>query len=166
MLRQPVHSLLSTHTGQSRVRWALKQPPAPHSRISQRYNRKRELRNTGVRLHLTRSIPRFVSGNYQWLQSMVFAIEEINKNVNLLPNITLGFRIHDSCMTYQRALRGVLWMLTGEKEPIPNYQCLRNLPFVAIIGDAISTRSIILAQILGLYRSPPDQLFIINPTPE
>ncbi|XP_078524816.1 extracellular calcium-sensing receptor-like [Lissotriton helveticus] len=96
----------------------------------------------------------FVSDNYQWLQAMVFAIEEINKNPNLLPNITLGFWIHDSCMILERALKGALWMLTGKEEPILNYQCWIHRPPAAIIGDAVSTRSIILARILGRYQYP------------
>ncbi|XP_069072198.1 extracellular calcium-sensing receptor-like [Pleurodeles waltl] len=96
----------------------------------------------------------FVSDNYQWLQAMVFAIEDINKNPDLLPNITLGFWIHDSCMILQRGLKGSLWMLTGKEEPIPNYQCWTNRPLAAIIGDSVSTRSIILAHILSRYRYP------------
>ncbi|XP_078525641.1 vomeronasal type-2 receptor 26-like isoform X1 [Lissotriton helveticus] len=85
---------------------------------------------------------------------MVFAIEEINKNPILLPNITLGFQIFDSCTILQRALKGALWILTRQDEPVPNYRCQRGLPHAAIIGDAGSTRSIALARILGLYRYP------------
>ncbi|XP_069463326.1 extracellular calcium-sensing receptor-like [Ambystoma mexicanum] len=94
---------------------------------------------------------------------MAFAIEEINKNPNLLPNITLGFRIHDSCMIIARSLEGILWMLTGQEEPIPNYQCWRNRPPAAFIGDATSTRSIIMAQILGLYRYPQISYYASSP---
>ncbi|XP_078524821.1 extracellular calcium-sensing receptor-like [Lissotriton helveticus] len=92
--------------------------------------------------------------DFQWFQAMLFAIEDVNRNPNLLPNITLGFRIHDSCMVIQRAIEGTLWILTGQEEPTPNYQCLRNRLPVAIIGDVTSTRSILLAQILSLYRHP------------
>ncbi|KAJ1080385.1 hypothetical protein NDU88_000601 [Pleurodeles waltl] len=92
--------------------------------------------------------------DFQWFQAMVFAIDEVNRNPSLLPNITLGFRIHDSCMVIQRAIEGTLWILTGQEEPIPNYQCLGNRLPVAIIGDVTSTRSILMAQILSLYRHP------------
>ncbi|XP_069463322.1 extracellular calcium-sensing receptor-like [Ambystoma mexicanum] len=97
---------------------------------------------------------RFGFQNYQCVQGMVFAIEEINNNPELLPNISLGFQIYDSCKVLQKALTGILWILSGQEKPIPSYRCQRTLPPAAIIGDAGSTRSIALARILGLYRYP------------
>ncbi|XP_069072194.1 extracellular calcium-sensing receptor-like [Pleurodeles waltl] len=97
---------------------------------------------------------RFVFDNYQWLQAMVFAIEEVNSNPNLLPNVTLGFLIYDSCRMLQRALEGTLWILSGHHRPILNYECWGTHLPAAIIGDSTSTRSILVARILGLYRFP------------
>jgi hypothetical protein len=34
---------------------------------------------------------------YQYLQSMLYAIDMINNDTNILPNITLGAKIYDSC---------------------------------------------------------------------
>ncbi|KAJ1080369.1 hypothetical protein NDU88_000586 [Pleurodeles waltl] len=92
--------------------------------------------------------------NYQLVQAMVFAIKEINNNPTILPNITLGFHIYDSCTLFKRSLKATLWMLSGQEVPTPNYRCGRRLPPAAIIGDSGSTRSIVLALILGLYRHP------------
>ncbi|XP_078524800.1 extracellular calcium-sensing receptor-like [Lissotriton helveticus] len=101
--------------------------------------------------------------NYQWIQAMIFAIEEINNNPNLLPNITLGFQIFDSCTMLQRSLKGTLWILSGQEELVPNYRCQRSLPPAAVIGDSLSTRSILLARILGLYKYPQISYFSTSP---
>ncbi|XP_077327769.1 vomeronasal type-2 receptor 1-like [Lithobates pipiens] len=92
--------------------------------------------------------------NYQRMQAMIYAIEEINKNPDLLPNITLGYQIFDTCTVLRRAVEGTLWMLSGGKESIPNYQCEQTGTLAGIIGDSASTRSILMAHILGLYRYP------------
>uniref|UniRef100_H3A987 G-protein coupled receptors family 3 profile domain-containing protein n=1 Tax=Latimeria chalumnae TaxID=7897 RepID=H3A987_LATCH len=92
--------------------------------------------------------------HYQWLQGMMFAIEEINQNRNLLPNITLGFAIYASCGLAERAIKGSMWMVTGQEEAIPNYRCQKQFPLAAVIGDAPSSMSIPIARLLGLYDYP------------
>ncbi|KAJ1080400.1 hypothetical protein NDU88_000611 [Pleurodeles waltl] len=101
--------------------------------------------------------------NYQWLQAMVFAIEEINRNPNLLPNITLGFLIYDSCADPQRALHGTLWMLTGQERHTVNYRCYSGGPLAGIVGDGGSKGSIPIARVLGLYRYPQISYFSTTP---
>ncbi|KAJ1080423.1 hypothetical protein NDU88_000630 [Pleurodeles waltl] len=94
--------------------------------------------------------------SYQWLQAMVFAVEEINRSPTLLPNVTLGFRIHDSCMMMKPVLEGTFWMLSERKLPIPNYRCLDKKPLAGIVGDTVSPHSVQMARVLGLYRYPQD----------
>uniref|UniRef100_H3AI37 G-protein coupled receptors family 3 profile domain-containing protein n=2 Tax=Latimeria chalumnae TaxID=7897 RepID=H3AI37_LATCH len=96
----------------------------------------------------------FRVSHYQWLQSMVFAIEEINRNTKLLPNITLGFAIYASCGMPVRAIKGTMWMVTGQEEAIPNYRCQVHYPLAAVIGDAPSSISMPVANILGIYGYP------------
>ncbi|XP_040197727.1 extracellular calcium-sensing receptor-like [Rana temporaria] len=95
---------------------------------------------------------------------MIYAIEEINKNPDLLPNITLGYQIFDTCPILRRAVEGTLWMLSGGKESIPNYRCEQTGTFAGIVGDSASTRSIQMAHILGLYKYPQISYFSTNPT--
>ncbi|XP_056425699.1 extracellular calcium-sensing receptor-like [Hyla sarda] len=90
---------------------------------------------------------------YILLHAMVYAIEEINADKFLLPNITLGFQLFDTCIHLSRALWATFITLTGEDNPIPNYQCNKKVP-LAIIGDPISLLSIAMATILGVYRYP------------
>ncbi|XP_077327771.1 extracellular calcium-sensing receptor-like [Lithobates pipiens] len=101
---------------------------------------------------------------YQRMQAMIYAIEEINKNPDLLPNITLGYHIFDTCPILRRAMEGTLWMLSGGKEIIPNYRCEPTVTFAGIVGDSASTRSILMAHILGLYRYPQISYFSTSPT--
>ncbi|XP_029441035.1 extracellular calcium-sensing receptor-like isoform X2 [Rhinatrema bivittatum] len=89
---------------------------------------------------------------YQRMQAMVFAVEEINRNGTLVPNITLGFWIYDSCDTPSWALQGTMWQLTGHKDPIPNYTCRGTSPLAAVLGDSKSRTSITMAQLLGVYK--------------
>ncbi|XP_069072208.1 extracellular calcium-sensing receptor-like [Pleurodeles waltl] len=105
----------------------------------------------------------FAFPNYQWVQAMVFAIEEINNSSALLPNITLGFQIYDTCSMLQWSLKGTLWILSGQEKPIPNYRCQKGLPPAVIIGDTGSTPSMLLAHILGLYRYPQISYFSTSP---
>ncbi|XP_069463907.1 extracellular calcium-sensing receptor-like [Ambystoma mexicanum] len=106
---------------------------------------------------------RFGFLDYQWLQGMTFAIEEINSNPDLLPNTTLGFWMYDSCRVFQKVMEGTLWMLTGRDEAVANYRCLQELPLAGIIGDSGSTPSILMARVLGLYRIPQISYFSTNP---
>ncbi|XP_075061825.1 extracellular calcium-sensing receptor-like [Mixophyes fleayi] len=97
--------------------------------------------------------------HYQQFQAMRFAVDEINRSAELLPNITLGFYAYDSCAVLQRELEGTLWMLTGLNKAIPNYCCYESPPLAAIIGHSSSTYSILMAHILGLYRYPQISYF-------
>ncbi|XP_063302501.1 extracellular calcium-sensing receptor-like [Pelobates fuscus] len=101
--------------------------------------------------------------SYQSLQAMIFAVEEINANPNLLPNITLGIKLFDTCGAMRRAVEGTLWMLSGGSKSIPNYQWKEKTHLAGIIGDSASTRSILMAQILGLYRYPQVSYFATSP---
>uniref|UniRef100_A0AAR2J3S7 G-protein coupled receptors family 3 profile domain-containing protein n=1 Tax=Pygocentrus nattereri TaxID=42514 RepID=A0AAR2J3S7_PYGNA len=50
---------------------------------------------------------------FRWAQTMVFAIEEINRNPDLLPGVTLGYRILDSCDHVHTSLQSVLSLVNG-----------------------------------------------------
>ncbi|XP_018416476.1 PREDICTED: extracellular calcium-sensing receptor-like [Nanorana parkeri] len=93
-------------------------------------------------------------GYFQQLQALLFAVDEINRNENLLPNITLGLQWYDTCGVIPVNTAATLQVLTGSNVAIPNYQCLHNAPLSAFIGSASSTHSIAVANILGLYRYP------------
>uniref|UniRef100_H3A1T5 G-protein coupled receptors family 3 profile domain-containing protein n=1 Tax=Latimeria chalumnae TaxID=7897 RepID=H3A1T5_LATCH len=100
------------------------------------------------------SSEKFNFRNYRLLHGMIFAIEEINQSKILLSNVTLGFRIYDSCGMISRAMEGTMWLITGQGESIPNYQCQLHSPLSAIIGDALSPLAISMARLLQIYHYP------------
>ncbi|KAG2462789.1 CASR protein, partial [Polypterus senegalus] len=91
---------------------------------------------------------------FHWAQTMVFAIEEINRNPNLLPNITLGYRLYDNCNNLPSGLRATTSLISGDDETVTDLSCKGLPPVVAIVGDPVSTHSIAMSRILSLYRVP------------
>ncbi|XP_062901260.1 extracellular calcium-sensing receptor-like [Mobula hypostoma] len=84
---------------------------------------------------------------------MIFAIEEINQNENLLPGITLGYQIHDDCSSSAIASKAALALINGEGESI-EYECRSSSNVAAIVGCDISTNSIVTARTIGLFGIP------------
>ncbi|XP_069816554.1 extracellular calcium-sensing receptor-like [Dendropsophus ebraccatus] len=126
------------------------------------------LDKTYQQVHFTEKPPKtlctmFHLENYQMLQTAVFALEEINKNPNLLPNMTLGLQVYDSCDAPHLDLQGTLKVLTGLDSAIPNYRCLPGSPLTAVLGSAHSTHSIAMAHILGLTRHTQISQFSTSP---
>ncbi|XP_073347064.1 vomeronasal type-2 receptor 1 [Pagrus major] len=96
---------------------------------------------------------------FRWTQTMLFAIDEINKRQDLLPNTDLGYVIYDSCFTISKAVEGTLTYLTGQDEAVPNYRCGSGPPLAALVGAGGSDLSIATARILGLYHFPQVSYF-------
>uniref|UniRef100_A0A8C5MKV5 G-protein coupled receptors family 3 profile domain-containing protein n=1 Tax=Leptobrachium leishanense TaxID=445787 RepID=A0A8C5MKV5_9ANUR len=92
--------------------------------------------------------------SFQLFQAVRFAVDEINKNAEILPNITLGLRAYDTCALLQYDLEGALQIFTGLDRHIPNYRCSSGIPLSSIIGSTFSTHSVILAYVLGIYKFP------------
>uniref|UniRef100_A0A8C4SLE9 Extracellular calcium-sensing receptor-like n=1 Tax=Erpetoichthys calabaricus TaxID=27687 RepID=A0A8C4SLE9_ERPCA len=91
---------------------------------------------------------------FQWALTVVLAIEEINRDQSLLPNITLGYRLYDNCMKLQVALRAAVTLIAGLENTVTDYNCKGLPPVVAMIGDPLSSHSIAISRVLGLFRIP------------
>ncbi|XP_078504424.1 extracellular calcium-sensing receptor-like [Lissotriton helveticus] len=91
---------------------------------------------------------------YRDVLGMIFAIEEINRTPNLLPNMTLGFRVYDSCMSEARAIMGTLGLLSGVESIVPAYNCWPHQLLAGIVGDLLSALSIPMARMLGIFHVP------------
>ncbi|XP_059842344.1 extracellular calcium-sensing receptor-like [Hypanus sabinus] len=85
---------------------------------------------------------------------MIFAIEEINQNKNLLPGISLGYQIHDDCSSSAIASNAALALINGEDESIEFPECRGSSDVAAIVGCDISTNSIVTARTIGSFGIP------------
>ncbi|KAL3991755.1 UL16 binding protein [Sarotherodon galilaeus] len=96
----------------------------------------------------------YVQG-FRQAQTMAFAIDEINNNSNLLPNVTVGYTLYDNCAELGIGFRGALSLASGQEEQIILHNtCVGKPPVLAIVGETSSTRSIAISSVLGLYRVP------------
>ncbi|KAM4618017.1 vomeronasal type-2 receptor 26-like [Discoglossus pictus] len=91
---------------------------------------------------------------FRHISAFVFAVEEINKQPDLLPNITLGFQIYDTCESEHQALESTLTILTGQRKIIPNYSCNVKNTVAAFIGHHMSSITFSTAILTGIYRYP------------
>ncbi|XP_053317093.1 extracellular calcium-sensing receptor-like [Spea bombifrons] len=91
---------------------------------------------------------------YRDVLGLMFAIDEINKSPDLLPNITLGFSLFDSCMSELRAIWGALSMVSGTRSPVPRYNCHSPSLMVGIVGELVSALSLPIARILSVLHFP------------
>ncbi|XP_069478291.1 extracellular calcium-sensing receptor-like [Ambystoma mexicanum] len=96
----------------------------------------------------------FYIERYQCVLAMAFATDEINKDPKVLPNVTLGFRIYDTCFSDLAATEGAMHHLSNRRESAPNYSCNSEQKMAAIIGDSPSSASVAIARILGVSRFP------------
>ncbi|XP_028681622.2 extracellular calcium-sensing receptor-like [Erpetoichthys calabaricus] len=91
---------------------------------------------------------------FQRLQTMLFAIAEINRDQTLLPNITLGYRVYDNCVKLPVALQAATALIGGLDNDFTDSGCSGPPPVVAIVGDPLSSHSIAISRILSLFQMP------------
>lgn len=89
----------------------------------------------------------------RWSQAMIFFIDEINRNPFLLPNITLGYRIYDTCWTVALSTRTALSVVSQPLRRNSTGACSTpSIPLV--IGDSGSSLSIAVSRLLNLFKVP------------
>lgn len=90
---------------------------------------------------------------YQHILTMIFAIKMNNENLQLLPNITLGFNIYDNYggeYTYHASME----LSSSQKQFISNYKCGILNKLISVFGTLDPAISYDMANILVPYKVP------------
>ncbi|XP_048372628.1 vomeronasal type-2 receptor 26-like [Sphaerodactylus townsendi] len=100
------------------------------------------------------SEPISVPKNYQHILALAFAVQEINVNPSILPNITLGFHILNSYCNAKMTSKATLSLLSSQHKFVPNFKCdTQNNP-IAVIGGLSSKTSTDVATTVTVYKMP------------
>nr|XP_046246192.1 extracellular calcium-sensing receptor-like [Scatophagus argus] len=93
---------------------------------------------------------------FQYTQAMLFAITEINNSTNLLPGISLGYKIYDACASVARGVRVALSLINGnEVVSAPSEApCTRPAQVQAIMGETFSSPCMAIATVTGPFHIP------------
>ncbi|XP_042329601.1 vomeronasal type-2 receptor 26-like [Sceloporus undulatus] len=95
-----------------------------------------------------------VTENYQHLLALIFAVNQINDNPYLLPNITLGFNIYDSYLSARWTYHAAMQFISPKNRFIPNYRCETEGNLLAVIEELISELSVQIPNALSIYKIP------------
>ncbi|XP_016104792.1 extracellular calcium-sensing receptor-like [Sinocyclocheilus grahami] len=91
--------------------------------------------------------------DFRMAQTMIFAIEEINKSKHLLPNVYIGYRIYDTCGSRLSSMSATMALMNGQEFAAED-RCNGHSPIHAIIGETESSATVILSRTTGPFKIP------------
>ncbi|KAG6539499.1 type-2 vomeronasal receptor [Crotalus adamanteus] len=96
--------------------------------------------------------PDFIPYAPKGIERFIFTIQVINKNIQLLRNLTLGYNIHDNYLNILGTSEVLLDMLSTGKANVPNYNCGRKDNILALLDAADREISIQMSTLVGTYK--------------
>uniref|UniRef100_A0A8C4S314 Extracellular calcium-sensing receptor-like n=1 Tax=Erpetoichthys calabaricus TaxID=27687 RepID=A0A8C4S314_ERPCA len=88
-------------------------------------------------------------------QTTIYAIEEINNNTELLPNISIGYKIYDSCASVPVSMRAVMTLMNEKQNELSyNDSCKKPFFVPAIIAESGSSPTMAIAKTAGPFQIP------------
>ncbi|KAA0714821.1 Vomeronasal type-2 receptor 1 [Triplophysa tibetana] len=92
--------------------------------------------------------------DFQYAQSMLFAIEEINNSSTLLPGVSLGYRIYDTCGSVAVGVQAAMALSNGHEKTSVEGPCTKQAEVQAIIGDTTSSACMAITKSIGPFKLP------------
>ncbi|XP_058036604.1 vomeronasal type-2 receptor 26-like [Ahaetulla prasina] len=99
-------------------------------------------------------VPIVITKFHQHVLALAFAVKEINEDLQILPNVTLGFHIYDSYNNAGMTYRTTLDLLFKSREFVPNYRCDNQKNLMAIIGGLDFETSSYIGELIGFFKIP------------
>uniref|UniRef100_A0A3P9J4G5 Olfactory receptor C family, h1 n=1 Tax=Oryzias latipes TaxID=8090 RepID=A0A3P9J4G5_ORYLA len=85
---------------------------------------------------------RISNREFRFAQTMMFAIEEINNSSSILPNVSVGYKIFDSCGSTLSSTRAAMGLINGQERTFEK-TCSGQSTVHAIVGASKSSSTII-----------------------
>uniref|UniRef100_A0A668RR13 G-protein coupled receptors family 3 profile domain-containing protein n=1 Tax=Oreochromis aureus TaxID=47969 RepID=A0A668RR13_OREAU len=98
----------------------------------------------------------FNSREFRVAQAMLFAIEEINNSTDLLPGVSLGYKMYDTCGSIAQSIKVALALMNGNQIifTAPEAPCTKPAQVQAIIGETSSSPCMAIATVIGPFYIP------------
>ncbi|XP_013916299.1 PREDICTED: uncharacterized protein LOC106544530 [Thamnophis sirtalis] len=94
------------------------------------------------------------SSDHSRILRFIFTTELVNKNAQLLQNLTLGYNIHDNYLNPLGTSDALLDVLSTGDANVPNYGCGKNDHLLALLDGADRDISIQMSTLIGTYKIP------------
>uniref|UniRef100_A0A3Q4G6M5 G-protein coupled receptors family 3 profile domain-containing protein n=1 Tax=Neolamprologus brichardi TaxID=32507 RepID=A0A3Q4G6M5_NEOBR len=93
---------------------------------------------------------------FQFAQAMRFAIEEINNSSDLLPGVSLGYKMYDTCGSIARGIKVALALVNGNEifSAVSGAPCTRPASVQTILGETSSSPCMAISTVIGPFYIP------------